>query len=95
MVRQAADAYIISIHTPARGVTRILMGGTDTHIDFNPHSRKGSDLYPQSLILLVSNFNPHSRKGSDQISIVIYAVFFTISIHTPARGVTGKRRIVT
>ena len=45
----------ISIHTPAKGVTR---GGDNMQwfiIDFNPHSREGSDLrfYPQVLKLLV------------------------------------------
>ena len=43
MVRQAADAYIISIHTPARGVTNITRTHKGDNSDFNPHSRKGSD----------------------------------------------------
>ena len=33
------------------------------------------------------NFNPHSREGSDSIAIKLIA-FPSISIHTPAKGVT-------
>ena len=34
---------IISIHTPARGVTNMAATMNDNLQDFNPHSRKGSD----------------------------------------------------
>ena len=34
------------------------------------------------------SFNPHSRKGSDN-GLVLFAVLFLVSIHTPAKGVTG------
>ena len=33
--------------------------------NFNPHSRKGSDLWDSSSAGCCCNFNPHSRKGSD------------------------------
>ena len=78
---------MISIHTPARGVThpsRIKINSKD---DFNPHSRKGSDYKGHYQRIYVHNFNPHSRKGSDGISISNESVI-EISIHTPARGVT-------
>ncbi len=40
-----ADATIISIHTPARGVTLLDETGVKSGLDFNPHSRKGSDQF--------------------------------------------------
>ena len=36
--------YSISIHTPARGVTKHSVGFQRRAHNFNPHSRKGSDL---------------------------------------------------
>ena len=79
---------LISIHTPTRGVTPHSMSyPAMVPIDFNPHSHKGSDrgtvrgCYPKN------NFNPHSHKGSDQPSSSIQQAL-SISIHTPARGVT-------
>ena len=38
----------------------------------------------------LTNFNPHSRKGSDDESFVKSSTNFTISIHTPTRGVTER-----
>ena len=35
------------------------------------------------------NFNPHSRKGSDISDFLVGLLAVLISIHTPARGVTG------
>ena len=37
----------------------------------------------------LENFNPHSRKGSDSLMDEQLAAYAEISIHTPARGVTG------
>ena len=65
---------------------------TFTHLGasagFNPHSRKGSDHIKQWCVSIPGSFNPHSRKGSD---FVLYIVRrrWRVSIHTPARGVTG------
>ena len=44
---------------------------------------------PNTLFQVVGlrNFNPHSREGSDNIPIFFY-IIFSISIHTPAKGVT-------
>ena len=56
---------------------------------FNPHSRKGSDgdcLW--NIAKMVYGFNPHSRKGSD-FCIVRICRKPSVSIHTPARGVTA------
>ena len=79
---------LISIHTPARGVT---IGGNainDYKKNFNPHSRKGSDPFSDALLSAYPNFNPHSRKGSDFDRFRVIIREFDISIHTPARGVT-------
>ena len=77
----------ISIHTPARGVTKIHLSSFCFRVNFNPHSRKGSDRSIRNLCVGDCNFNPHSRKGSDKVTIA-YTGFDGISIHTPARGVT-------
>ena len=61
-------------------------------IYFNPHSRKGSDMWIFLLIISQSYFNPHSRKGSDLCPPKGHTLFM-ISIHTPARGVTGYHSI--
>ena len=55
----------ISIHTPARGVTKKAMEHYKDHDDFNPHSRKGSDITHTCTTSHMTYFNPHSRKGSD------------------------------
>ena len=82
-----AITKIISIHTPARGVTikkgtikmckafqstlpqgewRQTFGtSSDRKLDFNPHSRKGSDETLRHQTKTQKYFNPHSRKGSD------------------------------
>ena len=57
--------------------------------NFNPHSRKGSDLPHLSEFAQPCYFNPHSRKGSDASPPVAPGTFDDISIHTPARGVTS------
>ncbi len=65
----------ISIHTPARGVTKV--GGNIYHDtrDFNPHSRKGSDGSTFIFFSFHSDFNPHSRKGSDGKTIYFFLNF--------------------
>ena len=79
---------IISIHTPARGVTKTICANFINNLDFNPHSRTGSDVCLASPGTLLTHFNPHSRTGSDPESTTDIE-FLDISIHTPARGVTG------
>ena len=37
-----------------------------------------------------ADFNPHSRKGSDANVDFDFSSYGLISIHTPARGVTGQ-----
>ena len=56
---------MISTHTPARGVTVYIIKSKICILDFNPHSRKGSDKFLPGGLQTVLYFNPHSRKGSD------------------------------
>ena len=56
-------------------------------MDFNPHSREGSDKMHIYTLFLVKDFNPHSREGSDLDYSYKYPKLY-ISIHTPAKGVT-------
>ena len=85
------EASLISIHTPARGVTKGRECGNQWSADFNPHSRTGSDMGTAALRRGLRHFNPHSRTGSDAFLRYVVPVQF-ISIHTPARGVTLVRR---
>ena len=55
--------------------------------NFNPHSREGSDRARKAIMKALKNFNPHSREGSDENG-ALFKVIYTISIHTPAKGVT-------
>ncbi|EDN76092.1 hypothetical protein RUMGNA_03715 [Mediterraneibacter gnavus ATCC 29149] len=56
---------LISIHTPAKGVTCDSNLCTTGMFDFNPHSREGSDWKSIRSLRLWTDFNPHSREGSD------------------------------
>ena len=56
-------------------------------IDFNPRSRKGSDVGCQYASGPFSYFNPRSRKGSDP-GKMCHPHALRISIHAPARGAT-------
>ena len=38
------ETDFISIHTPAKGVTALSSCSNSAFVDFNPHSREGSDL---------------------------------------------------
>ena len=56
-------------------------------VDFNPHSREGSDINNVKDTFHPLYFNPHSREGSDT-SKPLHFNSLDISIHTPAKGVT-------
>ena len=60
------------------------------YASFNPHSRTGSDCALGLTIQRYASFNPHSRTGSDYENAAQMAKR-KVSIHTPARGVTGKK----
>ena len=61
--------------------------------NFNPHSREGSDIQSGWFGLLQKHFNPHSREGSDLLRFAIRFPSASISIHTPAKGVTQQGRV--
>ena len=89
----------ISIHTPARGVTRSINTTRRMLCNFNPHSRKGSD-DRRKRQFENTRISIHTPARGVTYSIEFMEDCYRISIHTPARGVTryaadtqGKRRI--
>ena len=78
----------ISIHTSAREVTYPVRNIPASPDNFNPHFRKGSDLWIVTWRNGRCYFNPHFRKGSDKDGTANIAVA-AISIHTSAREVTA------
>ncbi len=60
--------------------------------NFNPHSREGSDGNLDVTQVAIFDFNPHSREGSD-IRRHDRGIHRSISIHTPAKGVTDGKPI--
>ena len=77
LLATANDTHI-SIHTPARGVTMMGSKQSHTQTNFNPHSRKGSDVRWRHEVPATVYFNPHSRKGSDRngVGCSVYSVYF-------------------
>ena len=60
-----SETQLISIHTPARGATLLLLALKLYCPYFNPHSREGSDYLIHYQSRAIIYFNPHSREGSD------------------------------
>ena len=60
-------------------------------VDFNPHSRKGSDVEADNnnLIVKISIHTP--AKGVTK-EFCVDSFAYRISIHTPAKGVTYKQK---
>ena len=80
--------WLISIHTPARGVTESQHGTHEDFMNFNPHSRKGSDngISEVCLCHIISIHTPARGVTSPTEYLTSSS---GISIHTPARGVTS------
>ena len=82
------DIVSISIHAPAKGATSLSSGCKSSQTDFNPRSRKGSDVFgfsSTSTSLQISIHAPAkgaTLKWKDQRDILM------ISIHAPAKGAT-------
>ena len=78
---------IISTHTPARGVTILESLPLHCLADFNPHSRKGSDVLrdPGFGYVSISTHTPARGVTADRFQVYPQQ---QISTHTPARGVT-------
>ena len=83
-----AVAGVVSIHTPAWGVTGVALVAWSDCQSFNPHSRVGSDGSSGSEMGVTTGFNPHSRVGSDREEASRRRTR-SVSIHTPAWGVTA------
>ena len=79
----------ISIHAPARGATGCGLGLHDGASDFNPRSRKGSDLICKHLQIISGYFNPRSRKGSDDVTGELKATITVFQSTLPQ----GERRM--
>ena len=79
---------LISIHTPARGVTFIQTYVLPV-IQISIHTpARGVTKQAAEAKMIYENFNPHSRTGSDASGRDAGVGVKKISIHTPARGVT-------
>ncbi len=80
----------ISIHTPAKGVTRRRVPACHGDYNFNPHSREGSDEQQsrQDFFIKISIHTP--AKGVTVASPRYSSSNNQISIHTPAKGVTRR-----
>ena len=88
-IRKCSCAFCDFNPHSRKGSDRYLDRFWREEIDFNPHSRKGSDADGDSGCAGVRDFNPHSRKGSDGRELAEFRIWLLISIHTPAKGVTG------
>ena len=82
---QTALALVISIHTPAWGVTAANVRDRSDSTDFNPHPRVGGDPLPPSLVRPRTNFNPHPRVGGDPEWVAVPQTQLIFQ-STPPRG---------
>ena len=83
---------VISIRTPAWGVTRA-SGAPSNPSHFNSHPRVGGDQALRCRRSGQAYFNSHPRVGGDG-NVILNGVTVSISIRTPAWGVTcDVRRI--
>ena len=78
---------MISIHTPARGVTQLPPIIYWRCLYFNPHSRKGSDT-KEDAVALSGEISIHTPARGVTFDREYFSLLVSISIHTPARGVT-------
>ena len=82
-----AVEYCISIHTPAKGVTRGYCYDWQVLDDFNPHSREGSD-NGTDVSGITATISIHTPAKGVTLSSLNLLSKLHISIHTPAKGVT-------
>ena len=62
--------FLISIHTPVKGVTLRMTISSNLFRYFNPHTREGCDRMRLFLHLILVDFNPHTREGCDVPMII-------------------------
>ncbi len=78
----------ISIHAPARGATRFLIWRRAALSNFNPRSRKGSDVHSSTPLSNDTEFQSTLPQGERRHPQFGQAGALSISIHAPARGAT-------
>ena len=83
----------ISIHTPAKGVTRVAALCDRMQLISIHTPAKGVTHCHYLPVVSSFNFNPHSREGSDKTESCVAVLTMQISIHTPAKGVTVEREV--
>ena len=76
----------ISIHAPARGATGAGRRTGKTAADFNPRSRKGSDITYIHISHAFTIISIHAPARGATTEAFAMAQGFKISIHAPARG---------
>ena len=74
---------IISIHTPAWGVTQPRHNDCDRTRYFNPHARVGRDYRRRERRRIYYHFNPHARVGRDFRRALITLTLFTFQSTRP------------
>ena len=79
---------LISIHTPAKGVTGRVSGACAYGLISIHTPAKGVTKKSRCMQSDGKDFNPHSREGSD-VPVSYDITHNHISIHTPAKGVTA------
>ena len=97
--RKGSDIYQLPISSEHRRFQSTLpqgewpqdTGRTPGWNYFNPHSRKGSDVEPAHADLVNNKFQSTLPQGEWHCHKIHKHVTVYISIHTPARGVTGVR----
>ena len=78
---------VISIHAPAKGATQNPKHHMFYHI-FQSTLPQRERRHHFLQLAVCMYFNPRSRKGSDIVLFSFLYVYFTISIHAPAKGAT-------
>ena len=59
------NPYLVSIHAPVRGATKLLGVVFIACISFNPRAREGRDTCLVALQICRYRFNPRAREGRD------------------------------
>ena len=83
---------MISIHTPAKGVTFDCFFLFIHFLNFNPHSREGSDSMECVGSRFPSQISIHTPAKGVTIPNLEFHQTIHISIHTPAKGVTNPQK---
>ena len=74
-------AFMISTHTPVKGVTLMELLNHAEFLDFNSHAREGRDAAAMAYETLQENFNSHAREGRDVFQYHLPNVFDYFNSH--------------